>query len=82
MMKKVMIYFDQLTDQEFLDFIKENSNLLDYFSNEVIIRWKKVLSEYCPNGFDKEKFAGYIPEGKSNFQLFGYLGGTQDGFTD
>ena len=76
--KPEMIYFDQMTDDEFLTLIRENSTLSTYFKDEVLLRWKAFMTIDCPHGVDKAKFIGYIPDGRQEYELLGFLGGTRD----
>lgn len=72
-MKKDMIYFDRVSDQDFIELIRDNSQLLDYFQKDVILRWKKTLEQDYVKGVDKAKFISYIPDAKFMYDLFGFL---------
>ncbi len=69
-----MIKFNELSDKEFYNLLKEHTTLTKYFKKNVFKIFRKYLINTYPNGTDLEKFIEDLPTGEEFNKMFGYLG--------
>lgn len=69
-----MIKFNELSDKEFYELLKERTTLTKYFKKNVFKIFRKHLINTYPKGVDLDKFIEDLPTGEEFNEMFGYLG--------
>ena len=68
------IKFNEQTYEEFYEFLKQNTNLTEYFDEAVLKIFKQHLEKDYPDGVEQEYFVQNCPDGKEFHELYSYLG--------
>ena len=68
------INFNEQTYEEFYEFLKQNTNLTEYFNEATLKIFKLQLEVDYPDGVEQDYFVQNCPDGKEFNELYGYLG--------